>query len=282
MKHPPPIITLMTDFGLRDAFVGTMKGVMLGIAPHAQLVDLTHLVPPQDIRQAAYLLMTATPFFPPHTVHMVVVDPGVGSERRAIAVETPRARYVAPDNGVLTYALALEGEWRAVELTEPAYRLSQVSTTFHGRDVFSPAAAHLAAGVPLEKFGPALKEIVQLPPPRLEIHAHHLAGEVLSVDHFGNLRTSLLTFHWQGGRLHFEPLFAVAEKKTLTLDPHKARVMIGSLTLLGIQRTFSDVPPGEPLAYIGSEGGLEIAVNQGDAARQWGIRVGEQVTLLFA
>ena len=282
MDNSPPIITLLTDFGTRDAFVGTMKGVMLGIAPQARLVDLSHQVPPQDVRQAAYLLMTATHFFPPGTVHLVVVDPGVGSQRRAIAVQTPRARFVAPDNGVLTFALALEPQWRAVELAEPTYRLPQVSTTFHGRDVFSPAAAHLARGLPLEKLGPPLPELVRIPFPRLEVQRDRLKGEVLSVDHFGNLRTSLLVFQWErGDRLHFKPLFPAPQGASLTLDPRRARVQAGSLSLPGIHRTFSDVPPGQALAYIGSEGGLEIAVNQGNAARQFGLGPGSPVTLLL-
>ena len=150
----PPIITLTTDFGLRDPFVGIMKGVILSICPSARLVDLTHEIEPQDVLGAGLALEAALPFFPDGTVHLAVVDPGVGSTRRPIALRARGQYLVGPDNGVLT--LALQGaRWAAVALTAREYRLAEVSRTFHGRDVFAPAAAYLAAGVPLERLGPA-------------------------------------------------------------------------------------------------------------------------------
>ena len=142
------ILTLSTDFGTEDEYVGVMKGVILSIAPEVRLVDLSHQIPPQDVRRAAFLLMNAVPYFPPDTVHLAVVDPGVGTERRPLAVRTPAGTFVGPDNGLFSWVLARVPEWGAVEIREPAYRLPLVSSTFHGRDIFAPAAAYLAAGVP--------------------------------------------------------------------------------------------------------------------------------------
>ncbi|MGH7397764.1 MAG: SAM hydrolase/SAM-dependent halogenase family protein, partial [Candidatus Rokuibacteriota bacterium] len=153
----PRVITLTTDFGLRDPFVGIMKGVLLSICPSARLVDLTHEVPPHDILAGGLALEAATPFFPPGTVHLAVVDPGVGSARRAIAVRAGGYHLVGPDNGLFTFALEGAG-WTAVSVTAPEYRLAEVGRTFHGRDIFAPAAAYLAAGVPLERLGPPVSD----------------------------------------------------------------------------------------------------------------------------
>ena len=284
MRKSQPIITLLTDFGQADAFVGIMKGVILSIVPHAQLVNLSHLIPPQDIKQAAFILMTAVPFFPEGTVHLVVVDPGVGSARRPIAVETPRARFVAPDNGVLSYALALIGNYRIVKLTNPRYRLPEVSSTFHGRDIFSSAAAHLASGVPLKDFGPTVAKPVLLDPPRLRVEGDHLEAEVLNVDHFGNLRTSIHTIAWEDDNtLSLQPIFEINTERspTVRFSAESARISVGRLRIEGISTTFSAVQPGQPLAYIGSEGGLEIAINQGNAAREFGVKPGDPVLLYF-
>ncbi len=144
------ILTLLTDFGTEDEYVGVMKGVILSIAPEVRLVDLSHQIPPQDVRRAAFLLTSAVPYFPPDTVHLAVVDPGVGTERRPLAVRTPVGTFVGPDNGLFSWVLTRVPEWTAVE---PAYRLPLVSSTFHGRDIFAAGGAHLAAGVPLERLG---------------------------------------------------------------------------------------------------------------------------------
>jgi S-adenosylmethionine hydrolase len=284
MQEPPPIITILTDFGEADAFVGTMKGVLLSIAPQAQLVDLSHLIRPQDIKQAAFVLMTAAPYFPDGTVHLVVVDPGVGSARRPVAVETPRARFVAPDNGVLSYALALADSHTAVELANPAYRLSEVSSTFHGRDIFSPAAAHLAAGVPLNELGPTVESLVMLDSPRLIVGDDRVEAEVLNVDHFGNIRTSILILNWDDANtLSLRPIFARAPDgaPAARFSAAQAQVSVGPLNIDGISVTFSSVQPGQPVAFVGSEGGLEIAINQGDAAREFGVKPGDAVALRF-
>ena len=283
MRKSHPIITLLTDFGQADAFVGIMKGVILNIVPHAQLVNLSHLIPPQDIKQAAFILMTAVPFFPEGTVHLVVVDPGVGSSRRPIAVETPRARFVAPDNGVLSYALALTGNYRIVELTNRRYRLPEISSTFHGRDIFSPAAAHLASGVPLEDLGATVDTPVLLDPPRLLVEGDRLQAEVLNVDHFGNLRTSIHTLTWEDDTLSLRPIFGIDTERSpaVRFSAERVQISVGRLRIEGISTTFSAVQPGQPLAYIGSEGGLEIAINQGNAAREFGVKPGDPVLLNF-
>ncbi len=196
--NPTPAIALLTDFGLTDAYVGTMKGVMLSICPAARLIDLTHAVEPQNIRQAAYLLLTAYRYFPPQTVFLVVVDPGVGTARQPIAVETDHGFYVAPDNGVLSYVLSQVQIRQQVILQNPAYQLPAASQTFHGRDIFSPAAAHLANGVPITDLGPAVARIERLPDPLLKISAEQVCGEVLHIDHFGNVITSIGRLIWTG------------------------------------------------------------------------------------
>jgi S-adenosylmethionine hydrolase len=284
MEDRRPLITLLTDFGDADAFVGIMKGVILGIAPQAQLVDLSHLISPQDIKQAAYILMTATPFFAKETVHLVVVDPGVGSARRPIAVSTSDAYFVAPDNGVLSYVLAKEETYRVVELSNPRYRLPDPSSTFHGRDIFSPAAAHLASGIRLDEMGPELEELVLLDPPRLIIGDDHIEAEVLNVDHFGNLRTSILLLNWVDERtLELNPLFTKqpAGEEGKRFSATEVEIEVGGHKINGISTTFSDAPLGQPLAYVGSEGGLEIAINQGNAGRELGVESGDEVALTF-
>ncbi len=254
-----PIITLTTDFGLADGYVGTMQGVILSIAPEATLVDLSHQVPPQDVRAGAFVLYQAVPFFPPDTVHLVVVDPGVGSDRRALAVRTSQGVFVAPDNGVLSYVLASANVDEAVSLTNPAYRLPEVSTTFHGRDIFAPAAAHLAGGVPLSELGPRAINLVRLPPPGPEFTPEgDLIAHVMHVDHFGNLILDVTA-----GDLVGEVTFELAGRKIEALSS-----------------TFADVEPGELVAYVGStRDHVEIALREGDAAREMGLGIGDEVLI---
>jgi len=269
---------LTTDFGTADGYVGVMKGVMLSIAPGVRLVDLSHEVPPQDVRRAAFVLYTAVPFFPPDTVHLAVVDPGVGTDRRAIAVQVPQGFLVGPDNGLFTYVLAEAEEWRAVELRDPAYRLPQVSGTFHGRDIFAPAAAHLARGVPMERLGPPVPDPVLLPLPRLEVREDRLEGEVLYIDRFGNVVTSIGRLRWAGNGLVLDAAFRRAAPP-LRLAAAGAVVKVGGRTIHGVRRTYGEVAVGESLALVGSTGFLEIAVRQGDAARTLGVRPGDPITL---
>lgn len=281
--NAPPIITLTTDFGVADPYVGTMKGVMLTIAHDAHLVDITHEIPPQDVLQTAFVIYTACRFFPPHTVHLVVVDPGVGSTRRAIAVRTPHGFFVGPDNGVFSYILTEQPMEAAVQLAHPRYRLPQVSHTFHGRDIFAPAAAHLATGVPIDQFGPAVSDPVTLPPPALCIGPDAVSGEVLYVDHFGNAITSIGRLLWRGDELLLKPAFTRGDGRSARFFAEQVSVTGGeppkTWQIRGVHRTYANVEPGEELALVGSTGHLELAVRQGSGARELGLQPGDSVEL---
>jgi S-adenosylmethionine hydrolase len=263
-----PVITLLTDFGRRDHFVAAMKGVILRICPDATIVDITHDVPPQGIGEAALLLACAYPYFAPGTVHIAVVDPGVGGARRPIAACCDEQFFVGPDNGILSYAFAEAAQWRAVEIANPDYRLSCVSATFHGRDIFAPAAAHLAAGIALEKLGPGIADPVMLELPTPTETRDGLEAHVIHVDRFGNLITDLKQerlAQWLSGKTA-EGVVVEAAKTTMR----------------GVKRSYDAVPKGGPLAIIGGSGRLEIAVNLGHAGDQLGLRVGDSVVLRLA
>lgn len=279
MTHHAPLIALLTDFGLADAYVGTMKGVMLSICPSARLVDLTHHITPQDVRAGAYVLSTAFRHFPPHTIFLIVVDPGVGTARQPVAVETAHGIYVAPNNGVLSYVLPRVEVRHAVEIAEPRYGLPGVSRTFHGRDIFAPAAAHLAAGVPINELGPAVPELIKLDAPRLEIAPDIIRGEVLHIDHFGNVITSIGYLAWDGETLALTPEFGDAPGEAITFDAAAASVRVGEATVSGIWPTYGAAEPGTLLALVGSSGQLELGVNQGSAAARLGVRTGDPVEL---
>lgn len=257
----PPLLTLLTDFGTRDAYVGIMKGVALGICPALQLIDLTHDVPPQAISIGALVLRSAVPYFPAGTVHCAVVDPGVGGTRRAIAVRTPHALLVGPDNGLLAPAAAALGGVEAVHAIENAALCRPtVSRTFHGRDVFAPVAAHLAAGVPLAEVGPALPAPTPLPLPAPTVDGAAVHGEVIHVDRFGNLLTNI-------------DRAAVSGFRAPTLSVRVLDVTVPLVT------TYGDVATGSALALWSSWDTLEIAVRDGDAARHFGAQPGMVVTV---
>lgn len=274
------VIALLTDFGTIDTYVGVMKGVMLDIAPEVQLVDLTHAVQPQNIRQAAFALLNAYRYFPTGTIFLVVVDPGVGSVRRPIAVQSGGFTFVAPDNGVLSYVLRELDSPRqqAVELTSPLRRLSGTSSTFHGRDIFAPAAAHLAAGLMLHGLGEEVEALVTLPPPVLSVESSLVTGEVLHIDHFGSLVTSIGVLRWvEPSVLALKPRFNEAEPLTFRAD--NAVVSIGGQQLEQIRHTYAEADPGRPLVLVGSSGYLELAVNGGSFAGQFGTEVGAPVQI---
>jgi S-adenosylmethionine hydrolase len=277
--EPVPLITLTTDFGAADGYVGTMKGIMLSIAPTARLVDISHEIVPQNVRQAAYVLYASYAFFPPHAVHLVVVDPGVGGVRRPVALRTPSGTFVGPDNGAFTYVLGREPIEALVELVDPRYRLPQVSHTFHGRDIFAPAAAHLAAGVPIAELGPPVSNPVTFPLPCLEVAPDAIVGEVLHTDHFGNVVTSIGRFLWSGNNeLSLDAAFGQVEKQ-VRFGADEAVVTVGGRDISHVRRTYAEVEPGEVLALVGSSGHLEIAVREGNASRKLGIRPGDEVKL---
>ncbi len=275
-----PTITLLTDFGTQDAFVGVMKGVILNIQPDVNLVDLTHQITPQDVQQAARVLRYSVPYFTPETIHLVVVDPGVGSTRRAMAAKTPHGIFVAPDNGVLTDMLRVP--WDAIALDNRQYwRIPDPSQTFHGRDIFSPVAAHLAAGVPLRALGTGIIDPVMMPRRRFTRQSQtEIRGEVTYIDHFGDVTTNITPVRWASETtIH---LSVPEQPVPVSFDARTAKVISGWHTLEGINRTYSDVPIGEPLALIGSGGELEIAVNRGRAAQELSLSVGDPITLSFA
>ena len=272
-------IALLTDFGTSDAYVGVMKAVMARICPDARFIDITHEIPPQHVQQAALTLLGSYRYFAPGTIFLVVVDPGVGSTRKAIAVQAGGYSFVAPDNGVLSYVLAEHENPIVVELTNPAYRLFPVSNTFHGRDIFAPAAAHLAAGVPLNRFGAKLDQIVQQPELLLQIDDSQIMGEVIYADHFGNLITSIGQFRWADGSLELMPRFSEASATPITLRADQAVVTIQNRVINSIQQTYGEAKKGEVMALVGSSGFLEIAINQGNAAVELNIKPGTQVTL---
>ena len=265
MSSRRPLITLLTDFGSRDSYAGVLRGVIAGICPEAAVVDLTHAVPPQDIRAGAFQLLVACPYFPAGSVHLAVVDPGVGSDRRLIAVEAGRHFFVGPDNGLLRWSVEwLAGDnWQAVELTEPRYWLapaSEVSHTFHGRDIMAPVAAHLAAGVAPERLGSPVGALAGAPLPRPVREGQRLRGEILHVDHFGNAITNI--------------------RREYVSEPGGAlRVDIGCHSLCGPVESYAGVEVGEPLVIWGSAGFLEVAVREGSAAGALGIRVGDPVVV---
>jgi len=257
----PRIITLLSDFGSRDAYVGIMKGVMLGICPAAHLVDLSHQVPPQAVTIGALLLRSAIRYFPIGSVHLAVVDPGVGSERNAIAVIGERAILVGPDNGLLVPAAMMIGRYSARRLTCTELFVQPVSATFHGRDVFAPVAAHLAAGVAPETLGPELPELqpLALPAPRVERSA--VCGEVIYVDHFGNLITNIDVTALRAFR------------------PHTVSVSIAETMISHLVDSYAAAAPASPLALIGSWGLLEVAVRDGNAAAALRAGIATRVTV---
>lgn len=253
------LIAVLTDFGIEDPFVGIMKGVILKRAPGAQIVDLTHAIPPQDIHLAAFYLQVSFPFFPEQTIFCCVVDPGVGTDRRAVAVETEQYFFVAPDNGILSYALTQQQIKTVVELNNPLYHLPYPSSTFHGRDIFAPVSAALAAGTPIQQLGDtvAAETLVSLPFPNPQKEGKKIRGAILAIDHFGNCISSIASAELPSGQ--------------------NFRFSLKGKTIEGLSRTFGDVPIGSPVAYIGSFGYLEFGIRNGNFAQRYQIQVGDVV-----
>jgi S-adenosylmethionine hydrolase len=253
------IITLTTDFGTADWFVGSMKGVILGINPQATVVDITHEIAGGDIRAAAFALLASYRCFPQNTIHVAVVDPGVGSSRAAIAVRTKDYIFVGPDDGILSLALAQESVLEIRRLDHSQYFHKPLSHTFHGRDVFAPVAAHLTLGVPPKEMGMELNKYTQLAWPQVSVLDEAVHGEVIYIDHFGNAITNI----------------AAADLARLT--HHALEVFLRGEEVCGVKNYYQEVARGEPLAAIGSSGFLEIAINGGHAVRALGLRLGEPV-----
>ncbi|MGD0650027.1 MAG: SAM-dependent chlorinase/fluorinase [Verrucomicrobiia bacterium] len=279
------IITLTTDFGTADWFVGSVKGVILGINPQVSIVDITHDVPVSDIRAGAFALLASYRCFPRHTVHLAVVDPGVGSNRMPIVVRTADYFFVGPDNGVLSFALAQEKVLEVRRLDNDAYFYhapsvihKPVSNTFHGRDIFAPVAARLTQNVPFDSLGEKLNDYVRLdwPQPRLGGAAGGvLRGEIIYIDRFGNAITNLdEAMVRQIGRTDVPPVKQDGRAGKTGGTPV---LLLKGHPLCELKRFYQDAPAGQPLALVGSSGFLEIAVNNGNAAQELGLRVGDRV-----
>jgi S-adenosylmethionine hydrolase len=256
-----PIITLTTDFGYTDPFVGIMKGVILRIAPDAQIVDLSHGIPPQDIRAAALTLAASVSSFTEGTIHVAVVDPGVGTERRAILVESAGHYFVGPDNGVFSLVIQVKEASRILDLSNETYHLQPKSDTFHGRDVFAPVAAHLARGVPLGEFGARLEDCVRLRWPAVDRAGDSILGEVLYIDHFGNLFTN------------------IRERDLMAAAPEKIRVRLGEIDISGLSPNYAVGQGKKCIALINSWGLIEIAIFKGNAASRTEAQIGDKVRI---
>lgn len=256
-------IAILTDFGLDDNFVGVMKGVILGINPYVNLVDITHSIEPQNIRQAAFLLKTSFRYFPAGTIFLVVVDPGVGSERNALVVRTKNYFFVSPDNGVLSPAVNNDGRREIIRITNERYFIKPVSTTFHGRDIFSPVAAYLSKGENIKNFGPQIKIMKKLIIPEPTPGKNTLRGEVIYIDRFGNLVSNIERKHLGLGQ----------SGKNIAIE-------INNKSINSISGAYHEIGPGKPLAIFGSSGFLEISVDCGSAQKYFRAKAGDKVKLL--
>jgi hypothetical protein len=262
------IITLLTDFGTEDAYVGVMKGVILSINPSAVIIDVCHVIDPQDLIQAAYLIKSFYRYFPEGTIHTVVVDPGVGGDRAIIALESAGHIFLAPDNGVLTLLIDEKDIDAAVRVENPHFFLNAVSHTFHGRDIFAPVASHLSKGVPIDQLGTPLNPQDLI---RLSISKPYLAdkdeliGTIISIDRFGNCISNIDENHLNAF------IQNVPEKKL--------EIKVDKTIIRNLSHRYADVAPGDPLAVIGSFGFLEIAINCGNAGRRLNVSKGDIVTI---
>ncbi len=259
------IITLASDFGLKDPYVAEMKAVILSISPNVTLIDVTHEVNKFDIRMGAYVLASVVPYFPTGTIHVGVIDPGVGTSRRPLLIETSREFFVGPDNGLLILAAEKQNIKSIREITNPQFMLKEISSTFHGRDVFAPAAAYLAEGISPSEFGPEVIDAIRPEFAKAIKTKDMLIGEVLHIDDFGNIITNIedheITNLNSQGILKIE------------LPNYKLK--------LRFCKAYADAAPQEPIALIGSHSYLEIAMNQSNAAKKYATRPGDKVRLLL-
>ncbi|MDB9494011.1 SAM-dependent chlorinase/fluorinase [Spirulina major CS-329] len=256
------MLTLLTDFGVQDGYVGILKGAIASIAPHCPVIDLTHQIPPQNIAAARFCLLNAYRYFPPGTVHVAVVDPGVGSDRRAVAIQIQEGWLVGPDNGLFSGVLQTSPPLAAVVLNHPHYwRTLHPSTTFHGRDIFAPVGAHLSLGVPLTELGDPIDPtgLITLPLPAVTADATGLQGTIQHIDHFGNLITTI-----PGERLR----------------DRTWEIQFGDRTLPAAH-SYSDQPWGSAIALIGSHGWVEITINGGNAQAQLQGKIGAECHLIW-
>ncbi len=274
MNRSSHIITLTTDFGTSDVYVGVMKGVILSINPDAEIIDITHSVSPQDIYEAAFTIRAAYRYFPKDTIHVVVVDPGVGSERQPIVCQTDIAYFVCANNGVLSRVLQdIETDDtntpKSVVIENPSYILPQVSNTFHGRDIFSPVAAHLSLGVALSEFGTPIQDLVRFTVPTLQTIDNTLTGQIIKIDSFGNLITNISE----------DMLTAFLLLSGTDADSVDFEIRVGDTTLTKLNSFYAESDHGKPLAIIGSFGLLEIAINLGNAETVLGMKRDDRIVV---
>jgi|SRR5665647_2064662 len=252
------MITLTSDFGLKDPYVAEMKGVILTINPQATMIDVTHSVEKFNICMGAFMLASAAPYFPKGTIHLAVIDPGVGTERRAILIQTRRGFFVGPDNGVLMLAAQNQGIEHIYEISNPKFTLPKVSSTFHGRDVFASVAAHLDKGIKPSEFGPEITKVATPKFANVERRNSSLIGEVWHIDDFGNIITNI-------------------SQKDLPQNRVVNVKLPNALLNISFRKTYARAKPNEPLALIGSHGFLEIALNQGNAAEKFHAKAGDKI-----
>jgi S-adenosyl-L-methionine hydrolase (adenosine-forming) len=261
------IATLLSDFGLQDHYVAAMKGVMLSINPDINIVDVSHMIAPHDIASAAFVLGQAYRQFPHGTIHVAVVDPGVGTSRKALAAFAARQYFVAPDNGILSYVAQSEEDFVAYEITADHYFRKPVSSTFHGRDIFAPVAAYLSKGIDLSKFGPVEGKPKQLPIPKLQrVNDSLIQAAVLAIDRFGNAITNLRT----------DDLPAY-----LPVDARPCKLLVGQREVTNFRRTFGEGQPGEAFVVPGSSGYLEIVLREGSAASELNLKPGALIGVVL-
>ncbi|MBX5327860.1 MAG: SAM-dependent chlorinase/fluorinase [Candidatus Bathyarchaeota archaeon] len=260
---PRQIITLTSDFGLRDPYVAEMKAVILSISPNATIVDITHEIEKFNIRMGAYALASAAPYFPKDTIHIAVVDPGVGTKRRSLLIQTNQAFYVGPDNGVLVLAAKKQDIEHIYEITNRNFMLPKVSATFHGRDIFAPVAAYLANGISPKEFGPEIQKIVTPKFAKVTERKEGLVGEIIYIDDFGNIVTN----------------FGEKELNSVNAKGY-VNIKVGNTKLkLKLCKAYAEAKPQELLAIIGSHNFLEISLNQGDAAEKLRVKSGDKIIL---
>ena len=260
--NPNGVITFITDFGTKDVYAGILKGIVLSINPDARIVDITHEIPSHDIMNASFMLASAYHYFPVGTIHVVIVDPGVGGGRKNIAVRTERYFFVGPDNGLFSLVLSREKALEIREITTAPFIFDTISSTFHGRDVYAPCAGHLSSGKRFNSIGPELREIVTLSYPEVERKGHTLTGEVVSIDSFGNMVTNIS-----------EDIF-----RNFT-SGSRFEVYFATERFQAVSSRYTDAPLGSSLVLFGSSGYLEISMNGGSAAGYFITSTGSTVTV---
>lgn len=269
------IIALLTDFGIDDPYAGIMKGVITGINADARLIDLSHQIPPADIQRGAFVLWQAALDFPPGTTFLCVVDPGVGTDRKGIFLQCNGQSFIGPNNGLFSY-VTMNKKFSAWELSNPEFQLENPTDTFHGRDIFAPAAAYISLGTPGPDFGKSVQNIIQLPQPEITLDHNKLVGEIISFDRFGNLLTSLGQFYYEDKILKCSSW--ITSLKVTIHDPTGLKILVNDQRLPFVT-TFGSIPNGACAGLIGSTGLLEIVANQDSARSLLNLGLGTRIIL---